>query len=121
NDSKLNFLNASETVTSQTVNNLNFDFTDLNPFETRTIDLHFNVFSPPITNIDDILTSTATINPVSGDNTEEDNTFTLNQTVIGAYDPNDITCLEGDQILLEDADKYLHYLIRFQNTGTASA
>ena len=94
---------------------------NLNPFETRTIDLEFNVFAPPITNIDDVLVSTATINPVSGDETEEDNVFELNQTVIGSYDPNDITVLEGDEIFIEDANKYLHYLIRFQNTGTASA
>ena len=120
-DAKLQFLNASETVTSQTANTLNFDFTDLNPFETRTIDLEFNVFAPPITNIDDVLVSTATINPVSGDETEDDNVFELNQTVIGSYDPNDITVLEGDEIFIEDANKYLHYLIRFQNTGTASA
>ncbi len=41
-DSKLNFLNASETIASQTVNTLTFDFTDLNPFETKTIDLATN-------------------------------------------------------------------------------
>ncbi|WP_417871839.1 T9SS type A sorting domain-containing protein [Winogradskyella sp.] len=120
-DAKLQFLSASETVTSQTANTLSFDFTDLNPFETRIIDLEFNVFAPPITNIDDVLVSTATINPITGDETEEDNTFELNQTVIGSYDPNDITVLEGDEIFIEDADKFLHYLIRFQNTGTASA
>ncbi|SDI45103.1 T9SS type A sorting domain-containing protein [Winogradskyella thalassocola] len=120
-DSKLNFLSANETIASQTTNTLTFDFTDLNPFETRTIDLEFNVFAPPITNIDDELVATATINPVSGDETEEDNVFTLEQTVIGSYDPNDITVLEGEEITIEEADKYLHYLIRFQNTGTASA
>jgi hypothetical protein len=63
----------------------------------------------------------ASVNPVSGDETEEDNTFTLEQIVIGSYDPNDITVLEGEDIFIEDADNYLHYLIRFQNTGTASA
>ena len=120
-DSKLQFLTSSETTTSQSANTLNFDFTDLNPFETRIIVLEFNVFAPPTTNIDDVLVSTTTINPVSGDETEEDNVFTLEQTVIGSYDPNDITVLEGEQIVIEDADKYLHYLIRFQNTGTASA
>ena len=120
-NSKLNFLNASETITSQTANTLTFDFTGLNPFETRTIDLEFNVFAPPTTNIGDVLVTTATVNPVSGDETEEDNVFTLEQTVIGSYDPNDITVLEGDEITIDEADKYLHYLIRFQNTGTASA
>ncbi|WP_052461196.1 T9SS type A sorting domain-containing protein [Psychroserpens mesophilus] len=120
-DTKLQFLNASETVSTQTSNTLTFDYTDLNPFETRTIDLEFNVFAPPITEIGDELISTATISPMSGDETEEDNVFELQQTVIGSYDPNDITCLEGEQILIDDVDKYLHYLIRFQNTGTASA
>ena len=121
--SKLNFLNASETVSSQTANSLTFDFTELNPFEVKTIDLQFNVFAPPVTNIDDVLIATATINPVTEaeDYTENDNVFSHSQTVVGSYDPNDITCLEGDEVLIEDADKYLHYLIRFQNTGTASA
>ncbi|WP_420572093.1 T9SS type A sorting domain-containing protein [Kordia sp.] len=119
--SKVQFLNASETVAMQTANTLTFNFTNIHPFETRTIDLNFNVFPPPTTNIDEILTTTAIINPISADATPEDNVFTLNQTVIGSYDPNDIQVLEGDRILLEDADKYLHYIIRFQNTGTASA
>ncbi len=65
--------------------------------------------------------ATATINPVTGDETEDDNVFILEQTNIGSYDPNDIAVLEGDEIFIEDAGKYLHYLIRFQNTGTASA
>ncbi|WP_298511586.1 T9SS type A sorting domain-containing protein [uncultured Kordia sp.] len=121
NNSKMQFLNASQFVSSQTANTLTFNFTNLSPFETRTIDLFFNVFPPPTTNIDDILTSTATINPLSGDETPGDNVFSLRQTVIGSYDPNDIRVLEGDEILLEDIDKYLHYIIRFQNTGTASA
>ncbi len=121
-DTKLQFLNASETVTSQTTNTLNFDFTDLNPLQTKTIVLEFNVFAPPTTNINDIIVSTATINPITGDDENEvDNVFELEQTVVGSYDPNDITVLEGDEIFIEDADKYLHYLIRFQNTGTASA
>jgi len=121
NELKLNFLNANETVASQTANTLTFDFVNLNPFETRTIDLQFNVFAPPITNIGDELVATATISPVTGDETEDDNVFTLEQTVIGSYDPNDITVLEGEEITIDEADKYLHYLIRFQNTGTASA
>ena len=120
-DSKIQFLNASETVISQTANTLTFNFTGLTLFETRTIDLVFNVFPPPTTNIGDILSSTATINPVLGDETPDDNIFQLRQTVIGSYDPNDIRVLEGDEVLIDDIDKYLHYIIRFQNTGTASA
>jgi hypothetical protein len=120
-NTKLNFLDATTAIASQTANTLTFNFTNINPFETRTIDLRFNVFAPPVTNIDEVLLSTATINPIGGDYTPEDNVFQYSQVVIGSYDPNDITCLEGDQVLIADADEYLHYLIRFQNTGTASA
>ncbi|GAB4162200.1 MAG: hypothetical protein Tsb0033_20910 [Winogradskyella sp.] len=119
--SKLSFLSATEAVASQNYNTVIFDFVDLSPFETRTIDMAFNVFPPPTTNIDDELITTVTVNPVTSDETEEDNTYSLYQTVVGSYDPNDITVLEGDEILIDDIDKYLHYLIRFQNTGTASA
>ena len=120
-ETKLSFSNASETISSQTSNSLTFDYSNLNPFETRTIDLEFNVFAPPTVNIGDELEFNASINPIIGDETEDDNIFILDQTVIGSYDPNDITCLEGNQILLADVDKYLHYVIRFQNTGTAHA
>ena len=123
-DTKLSFLNASETVNAQTSNSLTFNYTNLNPFETRTIDLVFNVNAPTATqptNIGDVLDFTATINPIVGDYTTDDNIFTLKQTVIGSYDPNDMTILEGNEIQLSDADKFLHYVIRFQNTGTASA
>lgn len=120
-NTKLNYLNASESPSSQTTSTLTFDYSNLRAYESRTIDLTFKALAPPTTNIGDILNFTASINPVSGDNTESDNTFTYNETVIGSYDPNDITVLEGNQILLEDTGKYLHYIIRFQNTGTADA
>jgi hypothetical protein len=120
-DGKMQFLSASEAVNAQTASSLTFNFTNLSPFETRTIDLGFNVFPPPTTNIDDILVLTATINPITGDETPGDNIYNLRQTVIGSYDPNDIRVLEGEEILIDDIDKYLHYIIRFQNTGTASA
>ncbi|SRX52759.1 FG-GAP-like repeat-containing protein [Aequorivita sp. CIP111184] len=121
NSDKIQFLGASEPVDTQTANTLSFNFSNLNPFEIRTIDLDFNVFPPPTTSNGDVLIFTATVNPVVGDITEEDNVFQLEQTVVGSYDPNDISVLEGEEIYLDEADNYLHYIIRFQNTGTASA
>ncbi|MEM6721095.1 MAG: T9SS type A sorting domain-containing protein [Bacteroidota bacterium] len=120
-DTKLQFLNASETVVSQTSNTLTFDVLNVQPFQAGHIDLVCNVFPPPTTNIDEILVSTATMNSAASDATPDDNSFTLEQLVIGSYDPNDIRVLEGDEILVEAIDEYLHYIIRFQNTGTASA
>lgn len=120
-DANMTFLTASEPVASQSANAITFDYLNLSPFETRTIDLEFNVSPPPINQNDDILHFTATIDPTLGDETEYDNSFELNQTVVGSYDPNDIRVLEGEEIFIEDVDKFLHYIIRFQNTGTASA
>jgi uncharacterized repeat protein (TIGR01451 family) len=120
-DVRLDFLTASEPVSSQTNNNVTFDYTNFKPFETRSIDVSFQVATPPTTQIDDILVYSTTITPTSGDLNEDDNTFILEQTVIGSHDPNDIQVLEGDSIYLNEADEYLHYIIRFQNTGTASA
>ena len=118
---KMVFDTASETVSSQTSNSLTFDYIYLNPFETRTIDVSFTLNTIPTTNIGDNLLFTATANPISGDATPVDNTAVLNQTVVGSYDPNDIHILEGQHIKFSNAGNYLHYTIRFQNTGTASA
>lgn len=118
-DSKINFLSASENVDSQTNNSLTFNYSNLDLFETRIIDLIFNV--PTSTNVGDELFFTTTVNPISGDISPEDNVFYFKQKVVGSYDPNDITVLEGSEIYFDDIDKYLHYVIRFKNIGTAEA
>ena len=120
-NTKMQFVNASVMPDLQTANSLTFQFSNLEPFQSRSLSLTFNVFTPPTTNKDDVIITTATVSPEFGDNTPEDNTFELNQTVVGSFDPNDIIVLEGESILLEEADDYLHYVIRFQNTGTAEA
>ncbi|WP_033961895.1 DUF7619 domain-containing protein [Psychroserpens jangbogonensis] len=40
---------------------------------------------------------------------------------MNSFDPNDITVLEGEETYINDIDKYLHYIIRFQNAGTSEA
>lgn len=122
--SVLDFVSSTLAPDAQSAGILTWNYTDLNPFESRTIELVLNVNSPmetPPVNNDDILTFTATASPVSGDETPTDNTFDLNQIVVGSYDPNDITCLEGDVVSPERIGEYLHYNIRFENTGTAPA
>jgi len=123
-DAVLDLAWTSPMLAGQTLNNLNWDYENLLPFETRYIDVVLNVNSPqetPPVNLGDILNFTATINPVSGDDTPADNTFALAQTVAGSYDPNDKMCLEGDWIDPEKIGDYLHYVVRFQNSGTAVA
>lgn len=124
NDAILDFVTANPVATSQTVNNLSWDFVNLLPFETREIGLTLNVNSPtdnPAVNNGDILNYTATITSAATDEMPSDNTFTLNQTVVNSYDPNDKTCLEGATIPPSKVGDYVHYMIRFENTGTFPA
>ena len=124
NDAVLDFVSALPNVDNQAENTLTWNYTNLLPFESRIVNINLNVNSPmeiPAVNIGNILSFSATINPNANDETVIDNTFNLNQTVVGSYDPNDKTCLEGNTITPEMVGKYVHYLIRFENTGTDNA
>lgn len=121
NDSVLDYVSATTAPTSQTTGIINWNYSNLQPFENRSIGLVLNVNSPvetPAVNIGDILTFTTTITPIVGDEIPADNTFVFNQTVVGSYDPNDITCLQGDTVSPSEIGNYLHYVINFENTGT---
>lgn len=123
NDNLMNFLNATLSPNSQTAGVLNWNFTNLLPFETKEITLTFTLNTPtqtPALNGGDVLHYTAQINGTT-DETPTDNIFTLNQTVVNSFDPNDKTCLEGTAITQVKVGDYVHYLIRFENTGTANA
>ncbi len=124
NDAVLDLVVANPATTAQTLNNLSWNFTNLQPFETREITFTMNVNSPmetPAVNNDDILAYTSTITSSAIDETPTDNTFTFNQTVVSSYDPNDKTCLEGSVITPALIGQYVHYMIRFENTGTFAA
>ncbi|QRM90023.1 T9SS type A sorting domain-containing protein [Lacinutrix sp. WUR7] len=120
-NTSVTYLNASTTPDATTASSLSWNYVNLIPLETRTIDVHFNVFTPPTVNNGDVLAYTTSITPIAGDTTPANNTYTFNQITIGSYDPNDVTILEGPLISETQADDYLAVIIRFQNTGTASA
>ncbi|MCD0457330.1 T9SS type A sorting domain-containing protein [Chryseobacterium sp. LC2016-27] len=122
-DNLMNFLNATLSPNSQTTGVLNWNFTNLLPFEAREITVILKLNTPtqtPALNGGDILHYTSQINGTT-DETPSDNIFTLNQTVVNSFDPNDKTCLEGTAITQAKVGDYVHYLIRFENTGTANA
>ena len=125
NDDVMNFESASQTVDVQNVGSLLWNYTYLVPFETRTIDVTMLLNTPtdsefPL-NGDDILTFESVISPSDADETPEDNVFVLDQTVVNSFDPNDKICLQGDEITEDQVGEYVHYRIRFENTGTANA
>lgn len=124
NDSVIDFVNASPVATNQASGVLSWDFVDLKPFEAREISLKLKVNSPmqsPAVNGGDVLNFTATIAGSLTDEIIADNSFSLPQIVVNSFDPNDKTCLEGNTITPDMIGEYVHYTIRFENTGTFPA
>ncbi len=122
-EDKLDFLNSTVTPDNQSSGLLNYNFSNLNPFEIRTIELSFEVNAPtdtPPVNIGDNLPFSAQID-IDEDENPDDNSFELNQEVVGSFDPNDIACLQGESVAPEMIGKELHYRIRFENTGNFPA
>lgn len=120
NDTLLDFTSATLTPSSQNTGVLNWDYANLLPFENRSFYVTLHVNSPtdtPPVNIGTLLNFTATINPINTDENQGDNTFTYNQLVVGSYFPNSIVCLQGDLVSTIQIGNYLHYRIRFENTG----
>ena len=117
----INLVSSSITPTNQTANQLIWNYQNLLPFESRTINLTFNINSPmetPPVNNGDFLSFGADITPLNSDINDLNNTSLHRQEVVGSYDPNDKTCLQGNTPGPEFIGQYVHYLIRFENTGT---
>ena len=123
-DTVLDFVSTSQSPNSEGLGSIGWIFSNLLPFESRSIQVTFNVNAPteiPALNIGDVLTFRVYSYPSEVDETPLDNDFTYNQTVVGSYDPNDITCLEGNSLPPSEIGNYLHYAINFENTGNYPA
>ncbi|MEZ0006461.1 hypothetical protein ABH942_001831 [Flavobacterium sp. 28YEA47A] len=108
----------SETL--QDTGRLSWSFTNLKPFESRTIPLHFRLNSPtdmPSLNNGNILNYKVAITSSLLDAVPEDNSAVLRQTIVNSFDPNDKTCLQGLTVSSSFIGEYVHYIIRFENTG----
>jgi len=111
----LDYISATQTADQVADGIINWNFTNLLPFEKREITITLKVNRPtdiPAVNAGDKLYLTASI---------LDNIFTLENTVVGSYDPNDKTCLQGDRVKPDMVGEYVDYLIRFENTGNYAA
>jgi uncharacterized repeat protein (TIGR01451 family) len=111
----LDYISATQTEDLKSDGIVSWYFNNLLPFEKREITLTLKVNKPtdtPAVNAGDKLYLTASI---------LDNIFTLENTVVGSYDPNDKTCLQGDRVKPDMVGEYVDYLIRFENTGNYAA
>lgn len=120
----MSFVSASQASSSSSAGLLGWGYF-LAPFQTATIEVVFHINTPtdvnnPVVN-GDVLTFTATFDPIVTDENPADNTFVYHQTVVGSLDPNTIECLEGAVVAPTEIGDYLHYAINFENTGTYPA
>ncbi len=108
-----------------TAGQLDWSFTDIAPFQMEEYSFTMTLNTPTDANFPlnggDELSFTGTVTGTGTDNMPADNTMTLEQTVVNSFDPNDKRCLEGEKIEQSMVGEYVHYMIRFENTGTASA
>jgi uncharacterized repeat protein (TIGR01451 family) len=122
-DANVTISSVSQAGVTMLANGFSYDFTNLAPFEVRTISVYMQVPTIPTVAAGQLLTNTATINPIAGDVVPLNNTSSLSQIIVNAYDPNDKMESHGEKILYSSftSNDYLTYTIRFENTGTASA
>ncbi|OYU83851.1 MAG: internalin [Flavobacterium sp. BFFFF2] len=124
NDAILDYASSGVAPITQSAGTLAWPIGSIAPFQSGEMMVTLHVNSPtatPAVHAGDYLSFTATINGLNTDETPDDNTFALAQVVVNSFDPNDKTCLEGNTISESMIGKYVHYMIRFENTGTFPA
>lgn len=124
NNNKVSYVSSSINPANTTSTTLSWDFNNLIPFNDLETVVEFNVnatTNPNPVYSGDVLTYSSSISNTFTEQTVTDNSFTLNQIVVNAYDPNDKTCLEGTIVTPDKIGKYVNYIIRFENTGSANA
>ncbi|WP_397299250.1 T9SS type A sorting domain-containing protein [Nonlabens ulvanivorans] len=121
----MTLLSTNPTAGNTPSNQLSWSFSNLQPFQMEEYEYTMTLNTPTQTNnslnSNDILTFIGTVTGTGTDAMPVDNVMVFDHTVVNSYDPNDKTCLEGETIDPADVGEYVHYMIRFENTGTASA
>lgn len=121
-DPNLTINSISQSGIVATPTGFTYDFTNLLPNEVRTIYVAYLIPTIPTVSLGQLVNHQASIQ-VPGDFLISNDTDLLTQAIVASWDPNDITESHGERIVWADfgADEYLHYTIRFENTGTAAA
>ncbi len=116
----LEVLEISPAPTSQTADEIVWNFTNLNPFD----HLNFLVkFKTPVgTPLGKQVEMSAKISPTAGDENQTNNFDRISTTVVGSFDPNDKAVAPKNYSPDSLAARVpLIYTIRFQNTGNYPA
>ncbi len=110
---------STPSATMSSTNNIEWDLGIIQPLERKSIEL---ILIPDVNLIDgNDIQLKASVTTTNEDVNLDNNTFILNQIIVTSFDPNDITLLEGDILPVSTIGDYVHYMIRFENIGTANA
>jgi uncharacterized repeat protein (TIGR01451 family) len=106
---------------TQSGSTISWPYTNLAPYQSYTYYVYLTVNTPPT-----VVSGTALAYTVSASTTDTDvnisnNTQEYTLYAVNSFDPNDITVREGEFITEAQANGFLEYTIRFQNTGSANA
>lgn len=110
-------------ATSLNANQISWTISNLQPFESEEFLVTHLLQTPASTpglQSGDILNFTANVNGFS-DEYSNDNQFELKHSVVNSFDPNFKFCMEGSSLSTEKVGDFVHYMIRFENLGTAPA
>lgn len=121
NDDRISYAASSVVGATATAGILSIPVGNIQAFGAVGGEISFSVMQPPVNIGGESLLFEVSLSAVADDITPENNQAVLNQVIVNSFDPNDITVHEGAEIYVEQADDYLTYTIRFQNTGTAEA
>jgi Secretion system C-terminal sorting domain len=114
---KMTFDSAEPAPSSQTASSLTWDLGTLPVFTTDALEVRFDLEGA--LNIGTPLEFSASIEPIAGDATPEDNEFTLVDFVAPEPFVDGMDVPQGAEELIEDAGNYLNYVVNFENnTGS---
>ncbi len=104
-------------------NGFTYDFGTILPNQIISIYVYMTVPTIPSVSLGQILSNSATVTAPANDFYLANNSYEINQVIVGSYDPNDKQESHGGRIEFDEfsTDDYLTYIIRFENTGTAEA
>lgn len=113
----MNLIAANPVISSQSSGVLNWNFANLRPQETQSIVVRFKVNSA--TKAGYSLNFSASITNTT-DTTPSDNIHEYKQLVVSSSISNVKICLQGNSISTSKVGDYLHYMVRFENTGNTA-
>jgi uncharacterized repeat protein (TIGR01451 family) len=121
-DPRLSLKNTMPNYASVSGDTIRWNYAGLKAADIAVITVNFTLAAQPVANVGETLHSYLSTS-IANDLTPENNNDTLNQIVIGSFDPNDKKEKHGGTIYKSGVAKgdWLTYTIRFQNSGNDTA